>query len=40
MTWGAAATIAVLLALAGTLYFGLQSHDLWVQAQNSILGLM
>jgi NADH-quinone oxidoreductase subunit N len=40
VSWGAAGAIAVLLALAATLYFGVQSHALWTQAQNSILGLL
>ncbi len=40
VSWGAAATVAVLLALAATLYFGVQSHDLWVQAQTSIQGIL
>ena len=36
----AAATLAVLLALAATLYFGVQSQALWAQAQDSVLGLL
>ncbi len=40
VSWGAAAGLAVLLTLAATLYFGLQSHGLWVQAQDAVLGLL
>ncbi len=40
VSWGPAVALAVILALVGTLYFGLQSHDLWVRAQDTVLGLM
>jgi NADH-quinone oxidoreductase subunit N len=40
VSWGPAATAAVLLALAATLYFGLQSSGLWAQAQNAVSGLL
>jgi NADH-quinone oxidoreductase subunit N len=40
VSWGAAAGLAVLITLAATLYFGLQSHGLWVQAQDAVFGLL
>ena len=40
VSWGPAATAAVLLALAATLWFGLQSHDLWMQAQGAVSGIL
>ena len=40
VTWGAAGAAAVVLALAATLYFGLQSHGLWMQAQASIQNML
>jgi NADH-quinone oxidoreductase subunit N len=40
ISWGAPAVIALVLTLAATVYFGLQAHGLWVQAQNSVLGLL
>ena len=40
VSWGIPVTVAVLLALAATLYFGTQAHGLWIQAQNSVLGLL
>jgi NADH-quinone oxidoreductase subunit N len=40
VTWGAAATLGVLLALAATLYFGVQSHELWMRAQDSVAGVL
>jgi NADH-quinone oxidoreductase subunit N len=40
VSWGAAAGLAVLLTFAATLYFGLQSHGLWVQAQDAVFGLL
>ena len=32
--------LGIVLTLAATLYFGLQAQSLWVQAQNSVLGLL
>lgn len=40
VSMGAAATLAVLLALAATLYFGVDAHALWVRAQDTVLGLL
>jgi NADH-quinone oxidoreductase subunit N len=40
VSWGAAATLAVLLALVATLWFGVQSHDLWMRAQDAVAGLL
>jgi hypothetical protein len=40
ISWGAPAVLAIVLTLAATLYFGLQAQSLWVQAQNSVLGLL
>ncbi|HTR97784.1 MAG TPA: NADH-quinone oxidoreductase subunit N [Candidatus Acidoferrales bacterium] len=40
VSWGPAAALAILLALAATLYFGVQSHGLWQQAKDSINGLL
>jgi NADH-quinone oxidoreductase subunit N len=40
VSWGAAASLAVLLTLAATLYFGMQSQGLWVQAQAAVAGLL
>ncbi len=40
VSWGPAAVVAVLLSLAATLYFGLQAHGLWMQAQGAIQNLL
>ena len=40
ISWGAPAVVAVVLTLAATLYFGLQAQGLWIQAQNSVMGLL
>ena len=40
VSWGAAAGLAVLLALAATLYFGLQSQGLFLQAREAVFGLL
>jgi NADH-quinone oxidoreductase subunit N len=40
VSWGAAGAVALLLALAATLYFGVQSQGLWLEAQRSVLGLL
>ena len=40
VSWGPAGALAVLLALAATLYFGVQSHGLWVQAQDAMQNLL
>ena len=40
ISWGAPSVIALVLTLAATLYFGLQAHGLWIQAQNSVMGLL
>jgi NADH-quinone oxidoreductase subunit N len=40
VSWGVAGTLAVLLALGATLYLGVQSHELWMRAQESIAGML
>jgi NADH-quinone oxidoreductase subunit N len=40
VTWGVPVAIALVLALAATLYFGVQAQGLWVQARNSVLGIL
>ncbi len=40
VSWGLPAMLAIAIALAATLYFGLQAQGLWMQAQNSVLGLL
>jgi NADH-quinone oxidoreductase subunit N len=40
VTWGVAGTLAVLLALGATLYLGVQSHELWMRAQESVAGML
>ena len=39
-SWNAPGVIAVLVTAALTLYFGLQSQGLWIEAQRSVLGLL
>ncbi|MFN8586298.1 MAG: NADH-quinone oxidoreductase subunit N [Candidatus Eisenbacteria bacterium] len=40
VSWGLPAMLAIAIALAATLYFGLQAQGLWMQAQNSVLGIL
>lgn len=40
VSWAAPATIALIVTLVLTLWFGVQAHDLWAQAQRSVLGLL
>jgi NADH-quinone oxidoreductase subunit N len=40
VSWGPAGTLAVVLALAATLYLGVQSQGLWVQAQEAMQNLL
>jgi NADH-quinone oxidoreductase subunit N len=40
VSWGVPVAVAVVLALAATLYFGMQAEGLWVAAQNSVLGIL
>ncbi len=40
VSWGVPVTLAVLIAFAVTLYFGVQAQDLWAQARNSVLGIL
>jgi len=37
---GVPVAVAIVLALAATLWFGVQAQGLWVQAQNSVLGIL
>lgn len=40
VSWGVPVAVALILALAATLYFGVQAQGLWVQARNSVLGIL
>jgi len=40
VSWGVPVAVAIVLALAATLWFGVQAQGLWVQAQNSVLGIL
>ncbi|MBI5170191.1 MAG: NADH-quinone oxidoreductase subunit N [Candidatus Eisenbacteria bacterium] len=40
ISWGAPAVLAIVITLAATLWFGLQAQGLWIQAQNSVMGLL
>jgi NADH-quinone oxidoreductase subunit N len=40
VTWGAPVVVAILVTLAVTVWLGLQAHDLWTTAQDSVRGLL
>ena len=40
VAWAAPAILAILATLGLTLWWGIQAHDLLVQAQRSVLGLL
>jgi NADH-quinone oxidoreductase subunit N len=40
VTWGVPVAVALVLALAATLYFGVQAQGLWMQARQSVLGIL
>ena len=40
VTWGVPVAVALVLALAATLYFGVQAQGLWLQARESVLGIL
>jgi NADH-quinone oxidoreductase subunit N len=40
VTWGVPVAVALVLALAATLYFGVQAQGLWMQARASVLGIL
>jgi len=40
LTVNAPAVLALLITVAATLWWGLQSQDLWLAARQSVLGLL
>jgi NADH-quinone oxidoreductase subunit N len=40
LSWNAPGVVAVVLTVAATLWWGLQSQDLWLAARQSVLGLL